>query len=1592
VAEAASTTIVISQFQVAGDGVTAAADEFVELHNISASNFDLNGHRLVYRSATGTSDVAVVNWTSSVIIPPGGFYLIAHVKYNGAASANITFGTTAAGDSGQFAGAGGGLAIRNGAANTGTIIDSVGFGTATNAFVEGTVTSAPPSNDSRVRTGTGCADTNNNSVDFAALSPAAPRNSSTAPATCGGGSPTNPTGIASANPVSLKADNPTTLTVNVTPGANIPSTGITVTGDLSSIGGSSSQAFSGVGNTFSFVATVAANTTPGLKIIPITIADAQSRSSFTSVKINVQPESLDHVIISQVYGGGGNAGATLTNDFIELYNPTVNTVNLSGWSVQYASASGSSWTETDLSGAIEPGAFYLIQEAKGTGGSVTLTTPNAVGTIPMSATDGKVALVSNSNTLSGTCPNTVDIVDLVGYGSANCFEGLGATAVLTNTTAALRKNNGSTDTDNNTDDFTTGTPNPRFSTGGGGGGGGAEVGPSVSTTSPSKNGTNVLIGSNITVNFNEPVTVDNGWFSINCSVSGLHAATFAGGPTSFNLDPTNDFANSEQCTVTISANLVSDQDANDPPDHMSADYIWTFTTVSSTGIVRDPNEHLVMGLPSGATAEVANENDYLMKKPEYALSYNRGRAIPNWTSWHLDSSWRGSQARTNTFRADPDLPASWYHVNEFSYSGSGFDRGHMTPSADRTFNAQENAATFLMTNMIPQAPNNNQVTWEGLESYARSLLTDGNEVYIISGGYGQGGTGSGGGVTQTIDQGRIVVPAKTWKVLLVLPNADGNDVARVTTSTRTIAVIMPNAQGINADWRSFLVSVDDVEALTGYDFFSNVPEAIQSVIEANRDGNTRPVANAQTVTVQEGGSKAITLTGTDADNNPLAYTITSQPSHGTLGGGGTSYTYTPDANYNGPDNFTFTVKDAYVSSEAATVSINVTEVNQAVVVANDSKNTAEDTALSFPASDLTVNDNAGANEGGQTLTVTNVIPTLNTHGTVALVAGQVTYTPEGNYNGPASFDYQVCDDGTTNGAPDPQCGTGVVNITVDSVNDNPVAVSDSATTDEDTPVTINVVGNDTDSDGGTPALDTVGSATNGSVSIESGKAVFSPATDYSGPGSFSYTVIDGQGGSATGSVTVTINPVNDAPSADSQAVTIGEDSPAGITLTGSDIETPASGLSFELASNPLHGTLSGTGANQTYTPNGNFSGTDSFTFKVTDTGDGTSAALTSSEATVSITVTAINDAPTAGSQSVSTDEDTPKSITLGGSDVETEASGLSYTVISFPAHGTLTGEGPNLSYAPEANYYGPDSFQFTVRDTGDGSSAPLTSAPATVSITVNPVNDAPVANAGTDQTVECSGAVTLSGSAFDQEGDSLSYQWREGITALGSTATVNTTLAYGPHTITLRVTDMGGASSEDTVLVNVVDTTLPTIMPNNLTILLNNLTIVFNNQTVRINGFTFPFNGYAFAYGGQTFEFNGQTVTINGQQYPLNGQTITIWQPDKKYHQLNVADLVQGASDSCDASVNLGSVVIAKVTSDEGSIASNDVIIGANCKSVQLRADRNNNGNGRVYTISFRVRDSAGNTKTLTRQVTIPKGNLVAVDSGVAYTVTSGCP
>jgi endonuclease G len=242
--------------------------------------------------------------------------------------------------------------------------------------------------------------------------------------------------------------------------------------------------------------------------------------------------------------------------------------------------------------------------------------------------------------------------------------------------------------------------------------------------------------------------------------------------------------------------------------------------------------NMALGNPSNATHNPLNADNYLIDHKYYIESYNRTKAEPNWVSWHLSLKDLGITDRLNNFRPDTLLPYGWYEADNTSYKRSGFDKGHDCPSGDRTGSTDANSATFLMDNIIPQAPNSNQHTWEHLESYCRTKAKRGNEVYIIMGCYGSGGTGRNG-YAEVIDHGNINVPAHIWKVVVVLPNGD-DDINRIDANTQVIAIDTPNDNNISNNWMNYVCTVKDIEQATGYHLLSALPQSIREVLEDKR--------------------------------------------------------------------------------------------------------------------------------------------------------------------------------------------------------------------------------------------------------------------------------------------------------------------------------------------------------------------------------------------------------------------------------------------------------------------------------------------------------------------------------------------------------------------------------------------------------------------------------------------------------------------------------------------------------------------------------------------------------------------------------------
>ena len=279
---------------------------------------------------------------------------------------------------------------------------------------------------------------------------------------------------------------------------------------------------------------------------------------------------------------------------------------------------------------------------------------------------------------------------------------------------------------------------------------------------------------------------------------------------------------------------------NDPVDNIIDTAAYSSTPAigrgfpSPTGIDVQPvdgdNSNLLFGNPSNALTNSVSIENYLIDFKYFTTSHSSSRNTPNWVSWHLDASNVATTSRQDNFAAFTGMPVDFYQVQSNSYSGSGFDRGHNCPSADRTSSVEANSATFLMPNMIPQAPNNNQKAWATLESYLRTEMQKGYEVYIIMGSYGKGGTGSNG-YAETINNGKVVVPKRVWKIAVILPIGNG-DLSRVTASTKILAVDTPNDNTADPDWTKYLTTVDAIEKSTTYDFLSKLPLDIQKILQA----------------------------------------------------------------------------------------------------------------------------------------------------------------------------------------------------------------------------------------------------------------------------------------------------------------------------------------------------------------------------------------------------------------------------------------------------------------------------------------------------------------------------------------------------------------------------------------------------------------------------------------------------------------------------------------------------------------------------------------------------------------------------------------
>lgn len=591
----------------------------------------------------------------------------------------------------------------------------------------------------------------------------------------------------------------------------------------------------------------------------------------------------------------------------------------------------------------------------------------------------------------------------------------------------------------------------------------------------------------------------------------------------------------------------------------------------------------------------------------------------------------------------------------------------------------------------------------------------------------------------------------------------------------------PNPEYSGPD--SFTYKVNDGQVDSNVATFSITVRAVNDV----------PVAAADSYETDEDVTLDVPAPGLlgndrDVDSTTLYAGVTSKPSNGTLTlRADGSFTYVPNPNFHGTDRFMYVARDEYQGQSAAvTVTLTVRPVPDLPVARDDSFNTVEDGALTVAAPGVLGND---SDADGDALSA--VLEMGPGSGTLSLNPdGSFRYMPNPEFSGTDQFTYRAAAGG---GISSPA----TVRIVVAKMNDAPTAGADQATTAEDTAAAILVLGNDSDPDGDPLSITAVTQGAHGSVQISGGQVVYTPALNWHGTDSFTYTLSDGQA-TAQGTVTVTVTPVNDAPSATPGSHATDEDTPAAVTLAGSDVDGDP--LTFEVVGTPAHGVLSGSAPNLTYTPNANFNEADSFTFQVRD------GVTVSAPATVTLTVRPVNDAPAAGADAAVTPEDTPLEIAVLANDTDVDGDTLAVDSFTQGARGTVTLVGSNLRYTPALNSSGADSFTYTVRD-GNGDTAT-----ATVSVSVTPVNDAPVAVADS-ATTRKNNAVTITVLAndTDPEGDTLRVtavsQPARGSVVINSNGTLRYTPnkgKWGTDRFTYTVSDGRGGTSQATVTVNVL--------------------------------------------------------------------------------------------------------------------------------------------------------------------------------------------
>jgi len=627
----------------------------------------------------------------------------------------------------------------------------------------------------------------------------------------------------------------------------------------------------------------------------------------------------------------------------------------------------------------------------------------------------------------------------------------------------------------------------------------------------------------------------------------------------------------------------------------------------------------------------------------------------------------------------------------------------------------------------------------------------------------------------------------------VLANDEDHD-GRIDPTTVTITE-PPEAGTVSVHPRTGVITYTPEPRTYGEDSFAYTVSDDDGVVSNEAEVKVLvicappPVASDDLYTAPEGGTIKIDSPGVLANDRHAPMTeltaiLVDDVKHGrlTLNPDG-SFIYVHDGSETEEDVFTYKANDGINDSNAATVNIAITPTNDPPVANDDQGSTDEDTTVRI---DVLVND---TDPDGNRLSVDSVSEPRN--GTAVNNGREIAYTPDPDFNGIDSFTYVVTDG---NGGSD----EATVTITVDPINDPPFAQDDTAGTDEDTPVVIQILGNDLDPDGDQLTIQSVEQPANGWVDNNEEWVTYTPDADFNGTDTFAYTVSDGNGGTAIAEVTVSVAMVNEAPVAQDDAATTGEDMPVTVSVLDNDSDPDEDRLTIESLTRPVHGTAVRSGESVIYTPTRDSNGTDSFTYTVSDGNGGTATAR------VEITIAPINDPPVGRDDATATVEDTPTTVDVLVNDSDVDGDALTVGSVSQPDNGTVVNDGDAVTYEPDPEFNGVDRFTYTVADGNGGT------ATATVTVTVTPTNDPPVAQ--DDSAVTDEGTlVTIPVLDNDSDPDK-DFLLVESISQPGYGSVLNgkTAISYipdegfsGVDSFTYVVSDGNGGTAAATVTVSV---------------------------------------------------------------------------------------------------------------------------------------------------------------------------------------------